>query len=217
MSRNNIYEQFARIGKAISSPKRLELLDILAQGERTVEVLAKETNMTMGNTSQHLQVLKESNFIESEKRGMYVFYKLSDESVSNFINSVYNLAENQLSEIEKIKNKFNNSNNYEEIKAEELFKRISENSILLIDVRPKEEYENAHIKGAISIPLSEIENKIKNIPNNKDIVAYCRGKHCILSIKALEILNKNGFKSFRLQDSINDWAKKNFPVVFSNL
>ncbi len=212
--KNAIYEQFSRIGKAISSPKRLELLDILCQGERTVEILAKETNMTMGNTSQHLQVLREARLIESEKRGMFVFYMLADESVCNFMNSIQNLAENRLTEIEQIKQQFlKQTGSFEAVNHSELVNRILDASVLLIDVRPQEEYETAHIKGAVSIPLSELEEKISNLPNDKDIVAYCRGKYCVLAVQAVEKLRQKGFKAVRLEDSVQDWQTKKLPVI----
>lgn len=210
---NMLYQQFARIGKAISSPKRLELLDILCQGERTVESLAKETNMTMGNTSQHLQVLRETRLVESEKRGMFVIYQLSDESVCNFINSIHNLAENRLIEIEQIKQKFlNQKDDFDILNQDELVSRILDGSVLLIDVRPNEEYNSGHIEGAISIPLSELAEKIETLSNNKEIVAYCRGKYCVLSVKAVDKLRQNGFKANRLEDSVYDWQAKKLPV-----
>lgn len=214
---NMLYQQFARIGKAISSPKRLELLDILCQGERTVEVLAKETKMTMGNTSQHLQVLRESRLIESEKQGMFVMYRLSDSTVITFMNAIRTLAENRLLEVEQIKQQFfEQKDGFEAINHSELVHRILDGSVLLIDVRPHEEYQISHIEGAISIPLVELENHISKLEKNKDIVAYCRGKYCVASIQAVEKLKENGFNAMRLEDSVQDWQTKKLPIYFDN-
>lgn len=212
-----IYEQFARIGKSISSPKRLELLDILSDGEKTVEILAKKTNMSMSNTSQHLQILKEARLIESEKKGMYVIYRLSDNSVIDFVSALHKVAENRLIEIQHIKNQFlQPANNFEALTHDDFTTRILDGSILLIDVRPVEEYNLKHIKGAISIPLSELEEKIATLPIDKNILAYCRGKYCVMSIKAVEQLRKKGFNANRFEDSVDDWSLKNLPVAIGN-
>src|SRR3990167_5881471 len=194
-----LYQQFARIGKAVSSPKRLELLDILCQGKRTVEILAKETKMTMGNTSQHLQVLRTARLIEAEKQGMFVMYSLADESVCAFMNSIRRLAEKRLAEIEQIKQQFlKQTFSFEAVEHTELINRILDGSVILIDVRPTEEYETAHIKGAISAPLGELEENISKLQKGKDIVAYCRGAYCLLAVQAVEKLREKGFNAIRL-------------------
>lgn len=211
----NIYEQLARIGKAISSPKRLELLDILIQGERTVELLANETKMTMGNTSQHLHALKEAHLVTSEKKGMFVFYKITNDAVKTFMNSLQNIAEENLIEVEYLKKQIlEDSKNMECMDYHKFVQRIENNDVLLIDVRPIQEYNKSHIKGAVSVPLADLENYIENFSYDKEIVAYCRGKYCVLSVNAVEKLKEKGFKAKRLEDSVQDWKEKNLPIVF---
>lgn len=210
MFKDSTYAQLARIGKAISSPRRLEILDILAQGSKTVETIARETDMSVANTSQHLQTLLESRLVEYEKRGVYSYYKLADRTVTNFIVSLQLLAEKRITEIQKIREEiYTNKDNMEQIKMDELIVRMKEGNTVLIDVRPKEEYEMMHIPGANSIPVEELEKHLSSLPLNQEIVAYCRGRYCLLSVEAVEILRNRGFKAVRLEESVQDWVSQN--------
>jgi rhodanese-related sulfurtransferase len=208
-----IYEQFSRIGKAVSSPKRLELLDLLCQGEKTVETLTQETGLTLANTSQHLQVLRAARMIEAEKEGLYVKYRLADQMVCGFLRSMRVLAENRLAEIEMIKRQFlKGRKGMEPVDRNDLLKRVKEGAVIVLDVRPAEEYHAGHIPGALSVPLEQLNKLFSKLPKNKEIVAYCRGPYCVLAVQAVEILQKKGFKAVRLEEGVQDWVAMGFSV-----
>lgn len=209
-----IYEQFSRIGKAVSSPKRLELLDLLCQGERTVEALSKETGLTVANASQHLQVLRSARLVESEKTGLYVTYRLADQMVCEFFLSMRVLAENRLAEVEQIKRHFlEGREGMEPVDRDALLKRVREGTVTVLDVRPSEEYKAGHIPGAISIPLKELELHLSVLAPNQEVVAYCRGPYCVLAIQAVEFLREKGFNAVRLEEGIQDWRAMGFSVA----
>ena len=209
-----IYEQFARIGKAVSSPKRLELLEILCQGERTVEVLAKETGLTVANTSQHLQALRAARLVETEKVGVFVTYCLADQMVCEFFRSMRVLAESRLAEVEQIKRQFlQGREGMDPIDRDALLKSVREGDVTVLDVRPSEEYRAGHIPGAISIPLKELELRLSSLPQNQEIVAYCRGPYCVLAVQAVELLRSKGFNALRLEEGIQDWRAMGFSVA----
>jgi len=212
--KNTIYEQFSRIGKAVSSPKRLELIDLLCQGERTVEVLAKETGLTVANASQHLQVLRAARLVEAEKMGLYVTYRLADQMVCEFFLSMRILAENRLAEVEQTKRRFlEGREGMEPVDRDALLKRVHEGLVTVLDVRPSEEYQAGHIPGAISIPLKELKRRLSGLPQNQEIVAYCRGPYCVLAIQAVEVLRAKGFNAVRLEEGIQDWRALGFSVA----
>ena len=201
-----IYEQFSRIGKAVSSPKRLELLDLLCQGEKTVETLSQETGLTVANTSQHLQTLRTARLIEAEKEGLYVKYRLADQVVCEFFRSMRVLAENRLAEVEMIKRRFlEGREDMEPVNRNDLLKRVIEAAVTVLDVRPVEEYRAGHIPGALSVPLGQLKKLLSKLPRDQEIVAYCRGPYCVLAVQAVEMLRKQGFKAIRLEDGIQDW------------
>jgi rhodanese-related sulfurtransferase len=207
------YEQFARIGKSVSSPKRLELLDLLCQGERTVEVLAKESGMTIANVSQHLQVLRTARLVEAEKEGLYVTYRLADQSVCEFFHAMRVLAESQLAEVEQIKRRFlEGREGMEPVDRKALLRLVREGALAVLDVRPVEEYNAGHIPGALSIPLKELQLRLSDLPAGQEIVAYCRGPYCVLSIQAVEMLRAKGFQAVRLEEGIQDLRAMGFPI-----
>jgi rhodanese-related sulfurtransferase/DNA-binding transcriptional ArsR family regulator len=209
-----IYEQFSRIGRAVSSPKRLELLDLLCQGERTVEVLAKETGMTVANASQHLHILRAARLVETEKVGLFVTYRLSDQAVCEFFRAMRVLAENRLAEVEQIKRQFlEGREGMEPVDRNALLRRVRKGEVTVLDVRPVEEYLAGHIPGAISIQLKELERHLSELPRKQEIVAYCRGPFCVLAIQAVEILREKGFRAVRLEDGVQDWRAMGFPVA----
>lgn len=209
-----IYEQFSRIGKAVSSPSRLELLDILCQGERTVETLAKETGLTVANASQHLRVLRAARLVETEKQGVFVKYRLADQAVCEFFRAMRVLAESRLAEVELIKRQFlDGREGMEPVDRDDLLRRVKEGSVTVLDVRPAEEYETGHISGAISLPLGELKRQLSKLPRNQEIVAYCRGPYCVLSIQAVEMLRAKGFKAVRIEEGIQDFRAMGFPIA----
>ncbi len=209
-----IYEQFARIGKAISSPKRLEILDILCQGARTVELLAKETQMTVANASQHLQALRTARLVDAEKVGQFVSYRLADLAVGEFFRSTRLLAESRLAEVEQIKRQFlEGREGMEPVDRDALLTRVKEGVVTVLDVRPLEEFQAGHIPGAISIPLKELKFRLKDFARDQEIVAYCRGPYCVLAVQAVEMLRAKGFPAIRLEEGIQDLRAMGFPVA----
>ena len=211
--KDTIYEQFSRIGKAVSSPKRLELLDLLCQGEKTVETLTQETGLTLANASQHLQVLRAARLVEADKEGLYVKYRLADQMVCEFFRSMRVLAENRLAEIEMIKRQFlEGRKGMEPVDRNDLLKRVIDGVVTVLDVRPAEEYHAGHIPGALSVPLEQLNKLLSKLPKNKEIVAYCRGPYCVLAVQAVEMLRKKGIKAIRLREGIQDWRAMGFSV-----
>jgi ArsR family transcriptional regulator len=208
--KDSTYAQLARIGKAIASPKRLEILDIIAQGAKTVETISRETEMSVANTSQHLQTLLEARLVDFQKQGLYSYYKLADTTVVNFILSLQLLAEKRIAEIQRLREDlYTNKDNMEQIKMNELLERMKNGKVTLIDVRPKEEYEILHIPGANSIPIEELEKNLSSLSMNQEIVAYCRGRYCLLSVEAVELLRAHGFNAVRLEESAQEWCSQN--------
>jgi len=188
----------------------LEILDILTQGTKTVDAIARETEMSVANTSQHLQTLLEARLVEFQKQGIYSYYKLADKTVSNFILSLQLLAEKRIAEIQKLREEiYTNKDNMEPIQMSQLIDRMKDGKVTLIDVRPKEEYEIMHIPGANSIPIEELKQHLSSLPANQEIVAYCRGRYCLLSVEAVELLRVHGFKAVRLEESVQEWYSYN--------
>ena len=208
-----IYEQFARIGKAVSSPKRLELLDLLCQGPRTVEALAKETGLTIANASQHLQVLRASRLVESEKEGLYVTYRLADPAVCEFFRAMRILAESRLAEVEQAKRQFlEGREGMEPVDREALLTRVRQGAVTVLDVRPVEEFKAGHVTDALSIPLGELKLHLSDLPRDLEIVAYCRGPYCVLSVAAVEMLRAAGFQAIRIEEGIQDFRAMGFSI-----
>lgn len=212
-----IYEQLARIGKAISSPKRLELLDLLCQSERTVEVLAKEANLTVANASQHLQILHAARLVEAKKEGLFVIYRLAEPMVGQFFRTMRILAESRIAELEQIMRRFlagrEGLEGLEPVDRKTLLERVKEGAVTVLDVRPVEEYRAGHIPGAISLPVKDLARRLSELPKNREVVAYCRGPYCMFALEAVEMLRAKGFKAVRLEDSVIDWQAMGLPVA----
>ncbi len=212
--KDSIYEQFARIGKALASPKRLELLDLLSQGPRTVEALAGEAAISLANASQHLQVLRTARLVESVKQGIHVQYALVDDDVSPFLHEVRQLARSRLAEISQITRLFLEERGaLEAVDGEDLIRRVRSGTVAVLDVRPAEEYRAGHIPGAISVPLSELKKRLAELPRNREIVAYCRGPYCVMAIDAVEVLRKKGFRAHRMEEGVVEWKARGFRVA----
>ncbi len=207
------FEQFATIANAFASPKRLELIDILSQGDRDVDTLANETNMNFANTSRHLQILKNAKIVVSRKEGVRVVYALANDEVVKCWKSLQTLSERSASEIrETARLFFEERTVLEPISPSELWDKLKKDDVTLIDVRPLTEYLSGHISNAISIPLKELKEKINELPADKDIVAYCRGPYCVLAAEASKILSQNGFNVVILKEDVNSWRAKGLPV-----
>ena len=209
-----IYEQLARLGKATSSPKRLELLDLLSQGPRTVEALAEHASISVANASQHLQVLRAARLVEAEKKGLYVEYRVAGEEVSRFLLALRGLAEARLAEIDQVTRSYLDGRGaMDAVDSEELFRRVKAGEVTVLDVRPSEEYRAGHLPGALSIPLGELEARLRELRKTREIVAYCRGPYCVMAVEAVELLRKKGFKAHRMELGVVDWRARGGRVV----
>ncbi len=202
-----IYDQFARVAKALASSHRIELLELLAQGPRTVEALGRMADMTLANTSAHLQVLRTAGLVESSKEGLYVTYRLADPTVATLLLSLRKVAEARRAEVMKISRDFLAENALlEPVDEAALRRRMSKGEVTVLDVRPAEEFEAAHIQGAVSIPLPQLAKRLSELPRRREVVAYCRGPYCVLAVEAVKLLRSKGFKAVRLEHGVLDWA-----------
>jgi len=200
-----IYEQIARIGKATASPGRLELLDLLSQGPRTVEALASQIGQSIANTSHHLQVLRRARMVEAGKAGVYVTYRLADQ-VGDFVLQLRTLAHARLAEIERVSRDYLVRRGVmEAVGDDELLRRVRSGEVTVIDVRPSEEFEAGHIPKAISLPLAELRKRLRELPRNREIVAYCRGPYCVMALDAVDVLRKKGFRAHRMEHGVAEW------------
>lgn len=208
-----IFQQFANVANAFSSPKRLEIIDILLQGEKDVETLSKQISASIANTSRHLQILKNSRLVDNRREGVRIYYRIADDRVFNCWKGLQLLAESRVVEIrEVLKNFLEERNAMKTISKDELWSRVQSNDVIVIDVRPEEEFINGHIPGAISIPLAELKDRLNEIPNDQEIVAYCRGPYCVLSPEAIKILKDEGYEALRLEESLPEWKSAGLPV-----
>ena len=211
--KKELFAHFAQVGKSLSNGNRLELLDFLAQGERTVEELAKVTGLTVANTSQHLQGLRRSGLVRSRAEGQKSYYRLSDYSVVALLALLRKIAEDNLAEIQVLTSKYLSSkDNLEPVSREELLKRAQKGTVTVLDVRPEQEFELGHLPRAINIPLSKLKKELKQLSRKKEIIAYCRGPHCILSFEAVQQLRSKGYKARRLEDGFPEWKLEGLPV-----
>lgn len=208
-----VFEQFARIAYCFATPKRLEIIDILAQGERDVESLAREGAMTVANASRHLQILKTARLVASRREGVHILYKLADLDVFNCWKNLQSITENRVAEIREINRLFLQERQaMESISAQELWERIQNNDVVVLDVRPVNEFEQSHIPHSLSVPLSQLKTKLNELPKDVDIVAYCRGPYCVLSPEAIAILKKAGINAIRLKEGMLEWKQIGLPV-----
>ncbi|MGM0546545.1 MAG: ArsR/SmtB family transcription factor [Bacteroidota bacterium] len=211
--KTNIYSELATITKALGNPRRLEVIELLAQGPCSVEYIAEHTRLSIANASQHLQILKKARLVKAEKKGKYNYYSLSNSKVYEVWKSLRELGFSQNAEIDRLIRDFRNDRqSLETISLKDLQQRIEDNEVLVLDVRPKEEYQEGHIPGAISIPTGELEERIEDLPKDKQIVAYCRGPLCAMADDAVELLNQHGFESKRLEEGYPEWMLQN-PVA----
>lgn len=211
--KDTVYEQLARVGKAVAAPKRLELLDLLCQGPRTVEVLAGQAALSVANASRHLQVLRGAGLVESEKRGLYVEYRLANEQVGRFYLALRKLAESRNAEIDRVARAFfEQRDDLEAVPRGELLRRVRHGEVTVLDVRPAEEYRAGHIPGALSIPVGEIKARLAELPKGRDVVAYCRGPYCVMAVEAVTILRRQGIRAHRLEEGVLEWRARGWPV-----
>lgn len=211
--KNALFAKFGQIAAAFASPKRLEIIDVLVQGERNVETLARETGFSLANTSRHLQILKNANLVTARKDGLQVFYRLADPMVLRGYQSLQALAEARLAEVDRlVRDYFAGTDGLEPVPREELLRRARSRDVVVLDVRPREEYVAGHIAGALSMPLVELKRRLADLPAGKTIVAYCRGPYCILAAEAVRLLRRRGFNAVRLADGFPEWRDAGLPT-----
>jgi rhodanese-related sulfurtransferase len=211
--KDSVYEQLARLGKALAAPKRLELLDLLCQGPRTVEALAAQAALSVANASQHLQVLRGARLVEADKRGVFVEYRLADDQVCRFFHSLRGLAEARLAEVEQVRRAYLEERRaLEPVAGAELLRRIREGAVTLLDVRPAEEYRAGHLPGALSVPLTELRRRLRELPKGREVVAYCRGPYCVMAIDAVELLRRRGFRAHRMEEGVVEWRARGLRI-----
>ena len=215
--KDRLYGQFARLGKALSNPHRLEMLELLAQGERTVDSLASELGVSEANASQHLQVLRQAALVESRKDGLFVHYRLADAEVFELSKVVRLVAERRLAELERLVNEhFADRIDAEPVQMDELLKRARSEQVVILDTRPAREYIAGHIPGALSVPVDDLQRRLKELTKSREYVAYCRGPYCIYADRAVEILRANGRRARRLAGGFPEWRSAGFPVSQGN-
>jgi len=212
--KDRLYAAWADTAKALASPKRVELLDLLAQGERTVESLAHETRLAINNTSSHLSVLKTARLVETRKVAQFVFYRLADDAVLTLLRDVQALARRRLHEVDHLARTYLDGRDpLEPVDARELRRRLKAGEVTVIDVRPALEYEAGHIAGALSVPLDTLDARAGDLPANRPVVAYCRGPYCVYAVEAIERLRARGIDARRLADGLPDWRLAGHPVA----
>jgi rhodanese-related sulfurtransferase len=211
--KDRLYGQFALIGKAVASPQRLELLELLAQGARTVEAISKESELSIANASQHLQVLRQAGLVESQKRGLFVEYRLAGPEIFALCKALRVVAENRHAELERlVREHFGDRSEAEMVPMEELLKHARNSGIVVLDTRPSNEFAAGHIAGALSVPVEELERRLRKLPKSKEYVAYCRGPYCVYADRAVELLRAHGRRARRLLEGFPEWKAAGFPV-----
>jgi rhodanese-related sulfurtransferase len=211
--KSSLFAQFARVGSSLSNGNRLELLDFLAQGERSVDELAKISGLTVANTSRHLQQLRQTGLVVSRKEGLKVFYALSGDDVIGLLDTLRSVAERHIADVDKLVHTYLTvKDDLEPLPRQELLARVRDGLVTVIDVRPPEEYAAGHVPGAVNVPLAELEQYLEQCNPNQEVVAYCRGAHCVLAFDAVARLRENGLQARRLEDGYPEWKTAGFPV-----
>jgi rhodanese-related sulfurtransferase/DNA-binding transcriptional ArsR family regulator len=209
-----LFEQFAAVAKSLSHPHRLELLEQLAQGERSVEVLADRTGLSVANASQHLQQMRRAGTVASRRDGKFVFYRLAEDAVLDLLAALRRIAERNLAEVERVvRGYFNERDSLEAVSREELLARMRAGMVTILDVRPEDEFALGHLPGALNIPLRELTARLGELDPAQEIVAYCRGPYCVLSYEAVAALRACGFKVRRLEDGLPEWRAAGLPLA----
>ncbi|NIP74035.1 MAG: metalloregulator ArsR/SmtB family transcription factor [Gammaproteobacteria bacterium] len=211
--KHDLFAQFARVGKALASSNRLELLEYLAQGERSVEELSRVAGLTLANTSQHLQQLRQAGLVRARKAGLKVYYRLSGDDVVELLHALRSSAERHLAEVNQLVQSYLTvKDDLEPVPRRELLERVREGLVTVLDVRPPEEYAAGHLPGAVNIPLSDLEQRLSELDPEREVVAYCRGAHCVLAYEAVARLREHGRSARRLQEGFPEWKTEGLPV-----
>ncbi|MGH6991188.1 MAG: ArsR/SmtB family transcription factor [Stellaceae bacterium] len=209
-----LYRQFAEVAKALGHGHRLEILELLAQGERTVEALAERAGLSVANTSQHLRLMRRAGLLSSRRAGKYIYYRLSDPAVIDLTAALHHVAERNLAEVrDTIGGYFRERDAMEPVSRRELARRLKDGEVTVLDVRPEDEFVAGHVPHAINIPLRELAERLRQLPKGRDVVAYCRGPYCVLAFEAVALLRRNGFAARRLEDGFPEWRAAGLPTA----
>jgi rhodanese-related sulfurtransferase/DNA-binding transcriptional ArsR family regulator len=212
-----LFAEFAAVAKSLAHAHRLELLEQLAQGERSVEVLAERTGLSIANASQHLQQMRRVGIAAARREGKFVFYKLADEAVLDLLAALRRIAERNVAEVDRvIRSYFNDRDGLEPVSREELLAKSRAGAVTVLDVRPSDEFALGHLPGAVNIPLRELEARLAELDPAQEVVAYCRGAYCVMSYEVVAALRTRGFKARRLEDGLPEWRAAGLPVVVGN-
>lgn len=211
--KDTLYSQFARIGHALASPKRIELLDLLAQGEKTVELLAQQIATPMKNTSAHLRVLRQARLVDTRAEGTYVHYRLADDDVLSVLRAVEALGHRRLADVQQaVRLYMDAQDQFEPVSFADLRRLMKDGSVVVVDVRPAEEFKAGHIPGALSLPVPQLKSRLRELHKRREVIAYCRGKYCVYSLDAVKLLRKHGYRARRVADGMPDWRAAGLPV-----
>ena len=211
--KDRLYGEFARIGKALASPHRLEIVEVLAQGERTVESLASQTGLSIANASRHLQQLRQAQLVLTRREGLFVHYRLAGPEVVSLVVALRHTAEQHLAEVDRVVDDFfGDRGGFEPVTPDELSRRMTNGEVMVLDVRPEHEYAAGHIAGAHSVPVSDISARLAELPREKEYVAYCRGPYCVYADEAVAVLRAHGLKAQRLTEGYPEWWLSGRPV-----
>jgi rhodanese-related sulfurtransferase/DNA-binding transcriptional ArsR family regulator len=209
-----LFAQFAAVAKTLGHAHRLELLEQLAQGERSVDILAQRTGLSIANASQHLQQLRRAGLVATKRDGKFVYYRLADDGVLDLLAALRRIAERNIAEVERVvRSYFDKRDDLEAVSRGELLQRSRAGAVTILDVRPEDEFALGHLPGALNIPLRELEARLGEIEPEQEVVAYCRGPYCVLSYEAVALLRTRGFKARRLEDGLPEWRAAGLPVV----
>lgn len=211
--KRDLFGQFARVGKALSNANRLELLEFVAQGARSVDDLARVCGLSVANASQHLQELRQAGLVSARKEGLRVFYAISGDDVIGLLYMLRQVAEGRIAEVEKLVGTYlTTKDDLEPIPAGELLERVRKGLVTVLDVRPPEEFAAGHVAGAINVPLADLEGRLSRLPKDREVVAYCRGPYCVLAFEAVARLRQKGLKARRMENGFPEWKAAGFPV-----
>jgi ArsR family transcriptional regulator len=209
-----LFIEFAAVAKTLGHAHRLELLEQVAQGERNVEVLAQRTGLSIANTSQHLQQMRRAGLVTARRDGKFVYYRLADEAVLDLLSALGRIAERNVAEVERVmRSYFHNRDGLEPVSRKELLQRLRKKTVIVLDVRPPDEFALGHVPGAVNIPLRALEARLSELDSAQEIVAYCRGPYCVLSYEAVAALRARGFKARRLEDGLPEWRAAGLAIV----
>jgi rhodanese-related sulfurtransferase len=203
-AKEQLFEQFAQVGKAVSSPARLELLDLLAQGEKTVDLLARRAGLSVTNASNHLKALRTAGLVTSRREGQFIHYSRAHASVADFLRALQAVARERLASVRELVRRY--------LDEPESFEPVGV-QVVVLDVRPSDEYVAGHIPGAVSIPVDELESRLAELATSKELVAYCRGPYCVFAPQAVRLLRAHGFKARRLEEGVTEWRALGLEVA----